>query len=174
MCCERPNICLTRGVAVDGPEMEPRAGASGDVARQIVDVNGGQRRVVSAQLADECETRQVPDDGRPVARTRHEDLVAGRSGQTRDGLCVAVEVLPDGKLFLAQVPDGDDRIGSARHDGPSCGADAGENLLVVERRLADHQGLVRVVRNQMDRVIRVAPGDAANEIGRSVWASVRN
>ena len=148
--------------------MEPRAGASGDVARQIVDVNGGQRRVVSAQLADECETRQVPDDGRPVAG-RHEDLVVGRGGQTRDGLRVLVEVLPDSKLFPAQVPDGDDRVGSALR------ADAGRrDFLVVERRLADHQGLVRVVRNQMDRVIRVAPGDAANEIGRSVWASVRN
>ena len=49
-----------------------------------------------------------------------------------------VEVLPDGKLFPAQVPDGDDRVGSARHDGPSGRADAGENLLVVERRLGDH------------------------------------
>ena len=46
-----------------------------------------------------------------------------------------VEVLPDGKLFLAQVPDDDDRVGSARR------ADAGENLLVVGLRLADHQGL---------------------------------
>ena len=47
----------------------------------------------------------------------------------------SVEVLPDGKLFPAQFPDGDDRVGSARQ------ADAGEDFLVVERRLADHQDL---------------------------------
>ena len=120
---------------MDGPEVKSRCRADGDVARQVVDVNGGQRRIVPAQLADECEARQVPNDGRPVARTRHEDLVAGRGGQTRDGLRVPVEVLPDGKLFPVQVPDGDDRVGSA------CRADAGEDFLVVGRRLADHQGL---------------------------------
>ena len=37
---------------------------------------------VPTQLADECEARQVPEDGRPVARTGHEDLVVGRGGQT--------------------------------------------------------------------------------------------
>ena len=37
---------------------------------------------VPEQVADECEARQVPGDGRPVARTGHEDLVAGRGGQT--------------------------------------------------------------------------------------------
>ena len=55
---------------------------------------------VPEQVADECEARQVPDDGRPVARIRHEDLVGDRGGQTCDGLRVPVEVLPDGNCFL--------------------------------------------------------------------------
>ena len=74
---------------------------------------------MAAQLADECETPQVPDDGRPVTRTGHEDLVAGRGGQTRDGLRVPVEMLPDGKLFPAQFPDG----ASGGADGGSSGGE---------------------------------------------------
>ena len=38
-----------QGVAVDGPEIEPRAGASGNVARQIVDVDGGRPLLFAAK-----------------------------------------------------------------------------------------------------------------------------
>ena len=80
-------------VAVDRPQVKPSTRAGGNVTRQFVDGNGSKRRTVSAQLADERQSTQVPDDGRTIARARHEQLEAGRSCQTGDRLCVTVEVL---------------------------------------------------------------------------------
>ena len=130
MCWERPSICSTKVLTLArGSQLMDQRWSH--VPEQVAMSPVRSLTAMAAQLADECEARQVQDDGRPVARTRHEDLVGDRCGQTCDGLRVPVEVLPDRKLFPAQVSDGDDRVGSARHDGPSCGADAGENLLVV-------------------------------------------
>ncbi len=58
-------------VAVDGTEVETSAGAGGDVARQDVDVDDRQLRVVPRQLADESTTRQILDGSVPQAR--HQD-----------------------------------------------------------------------------------------------------
>ena len=91
-------------IAVDGPKVKPSAGTSGNVARQVVNVDGRKRRIVSRQLADESQPRQIPDDGRWIPRYRHEDLITRRCRQTSDGLRVAVQVLPDSELLLAPDP----------------------------------------------------------------------
>ncbi len=80
-CCKRPMIWPTKGVyagqqrvTVDGPEVEQSAGLrAGDVARQVVDVDGRQRCVVPRQLEDKSGTQNSDDPVPPVAR--HQDLI---------------------------------------------------------------------------------------------------
>ena len=139
-------------IAVDGPKVKPSAGRSGDVAH----------RTILILVADESQPRQIPDDGRSIPRSRHKDVITRRCRQTSDGLRVAVRVLLDSELLLAQIPNGDDRIGTSRHSSTSSWTDASQNLL-MERSLANHQGLVGIVRYQADRMIGVSPGHAASK-----------
>ncbi len=57
-------------VAVDEPEVEPSAGAGGDVASQV---DGRQRRVVARRMADESQTRQILDDPVPPVSRHKQD-----------------------------------------------------------------------------------------------------
>ena len=111
-------------VAIDGPQVKPSTRTGGNVTRQFVDGDGSERRTVPTQLANKRQSAQIPDDGRTIARTRYEQLVASRSCQTSDGLRVAVEMLTDSKLLLSQVPHSDHCVGRARDYRFGRGADA--------------------------------------------------